>query len=370
MGIISAISGAIESTFADQWKEIITAGQFDEHTVVSPGIIKKSNNGRGETNNGSIGVISNGSKIFIPENTAAFIFNQAGIEDIITEPGGYDYQTGEKSFFNGDNITSTFLNQVVDRIGFGGQTSTQKEIAFVNLREIRDIKFGTRGPLMYNDTFYGTDLEILAYGTFSIKIINPAKFIKNFIPPNVRYYSFKDNEARAQILSEFLQSFTVALNSLSTTYRISQLPSQANEIAQKISVDSSNAGTWQERFGITIVKVGIQNIEFSSESRELVKQYSSNRMNLKAYDEISQKSANIGAQQRIAQGIQDNGLGDGAGLVFGMNMAQGMGYHAEEKNNMTFDQQIDAVKKLKELLDVGILTQEEFDMKKREIMRM
>ena len=35
---------------------------------------------------------------------------------------------------------------------------------------------------------------------------------------------------------------------------------------------------------------------------------------------------------------------------------------------MTVDEQIDAVKKMKELLDAGILTQEEFDQKKREFL--
>ena len=46
MGIIRAFTGAIGGTFADQWKDIITAGAFDEHVVVSPGIRKATNNGR------------------------------------------------------------------------------------------------------------------------------------------------------------------------------------------------------------------------------------------------------------------------------------------------------------------------------------
>lgn len=372
MGIIRAFTGAVGGTFADQWKDIITADHFDEHTVVSPGVYQQTNNGRGSNFNGSNGVISNGSKIFVPENTAAFIFSQSGIEEIITTSGGYEYQNGQKSIFNGDGITSSILNQAKDRFGFGGQTSDQKQIAFVNLREIRDIKFGTRGPLMYNDLFYGTDLEILAFGTFSLKIIDAETFIKNYVPANTNYYSFDDQKARSQIISEFIQSFTVALNSLSTTYRISQLPSQANEIAGKISVDNSNAGTWKERFGFEIAKVGIENIEFSPESRELVKQYSSNKMNLKAYEDISQKSSNIAAQQKIAQGIQDNGLGDGAGMIFGMNMAQNMNPQTAapitQKSDMSLDEQIEAMKKLKELMDMGILSQDEFNVKKREIM--
>lgn len=372
MGIIRAFTGAIGGTFADQWKDIITATHFDEHTVVSPGIYQQTDKGRGSNFNGSNGVISNGSKILIPENTAAFIFSQSGIEEIITTPGGYEYQTGQKSIFNGDGITGSIFNQVKDRIGFGGITSDQKQIAFVNLREIRDIKFGTRGPLMYNDLFYGTDLEVLAFGTFTLKVVDAENFIKNYVPANINYYSFDDKKARTQIISEFMQSFIVALNSLSTTYRISQLPSQANQIAEKISSDNSNAGTWKERFGFEIVRVGIENIEFAPESRELVKQYSSNKMNLKAYEDISQRSSNIAAQQKIAQGIQDNGFGDGAGMIFGMNMAQNMNPQTAapvmQKSDMQFDEQVEAVKKLKELLDMGILSQDEFDIKKKEIM--
>lgn len=374
MGIIQAFTGAIGETFANQWKEIITASHFDEHTVVSPGILKQTNKGRDSNYNGSYGIISNGSKIYIPENTSAFIFSQSGIEEIITTPGGYEYQNGQKSIFNGDGITNSIFKQVKDRIGYGGYTSDQKQIAFVNLREIRGIKFGTKGPLVYNDLFYGTDLEIMAFGSFSLKIVDAEKFIKNYVPTNVNFYSFDNQKARAQVLSEFLQSFVYALNSLSIKYRISQLPSKAAEIAARISDANSNVGTWKDRFGFEIVKVGIENIEFSPESRELVKQYSSNKMNLKAFEDITQRSSNIAAQQKIAQGIQDNGLGNESGMIFGMNMAQGLNpqnaSQSESKTEMSFDEQIEAFKKLKDLLDAGILSQDEFDSMKKEIMRL
>lgn len=38
------------------------------------------------------------------------------------------------------------------------------------------------------------------------------------------------------------------------------------------------------------------------------------------------------------------------------------------KAAMSFDEQIEAVKKLIELMDAGILSQEEFDVKKKDIM--
>ncbi len=368
MGIVRAFTGALSGTFADQWKDIITADIFDEHVVVTPGVLKTQNRGRGANLYGSTGILSNGSKIYVPENTAAFIFSQSGIEDIITESGGYEYQNGQAGIFNGDGFGKAIFNQVKDRVGYGGISADNKQVAFVNLREIRDIKFGTKGPQVYNDFYYGTDLEIFAYGSFTVKVTNPEVFIKNYVPANVTYYSFDDANVRSQILSEFLQSFTVALNSLSNTYRISQLPAQANAISRAVASDDDNAGTWPERFGFEIVKVAIENIEFTEDSRELVKQYSSNKMSIKAYDEVSQRASDIAAQQKIAQGIQDNGLGNAAGMVFGMNMAQGLGTKAEPQKTMSFEEQIDALKKLKELVDAGILTEDEFNIKKKEIM--
>ncbi|WP_371088857.1 SPFH domain-containing protein [Weissella confusa] len=158
------------------------------------------------------------------------------------------------------------------------------------------------------------------------------------------------------------------MNGLSAELRISQLPAHTSEIAQRIVADSYNAGTWPERFGIQLVRVGVENIEFSPESRELVKKFSENKMSTKAYDDVSQKTANIAAQQKISEGIQTHGLGDGGGMVFGMNFAQGLGTNAQQEPTMPIEQQIALVKQLKELLDAGVLTQEEFNAKKSEIM--
>jgi len=368
MGVIKAFSGALGGTFADQWKDIITAAPFDEHVIVSPGVLKSTNKGRGSNLSGSEGIITNGSKIYVPENTTAVIFNQSGIETFILEPGGFVYQNGQSSVFNGDGVGKSIFGQVKDRFAYGGISSDNKQISFINHREIRSIKFGTRGAQVYNDLYYGADLEIYAYGTFTVQVVNPMLLIRNFVPPNVYYYTMDDPNVRGQFISEFLQSFNTALNSLSSQFRISQLPAQSNSIAQTIINDEYNAGTWEKRFGIRIIQVAIENIEFSDESKKLVNQFSSNRMNVRAYEGVSQRASDMAAQQKIAQGIQDNGFGNGVGMILGMNMAQSLGTKAEQKPKLSFDEQIAALKELKSLLDSGILTQEEFDVKKKEIM--
>jgi membrane protease subunit (stomatin/prohibitin family) len=372
MAIIQAFTGALGGTFADQWKDIVTVGHLGEYTAVAPGVLRQTNSGRGTNVQGSLGVISNGSKILVPENTAAFIFSQSGIEEIIRTPGGYEYQNGQSSVFSGDGVRSSIVDQVATRVGFGGQPADDKRIAFVNLREIRGIKFGTRAPLVYHDVHYGADLEITAFGTMSLRVVDAETFIRNFVPANVYDYSFETPESRQQLIPEFVQSFTVALNSLSSEFRISQLPSQAQTIATQISSTDSIAGSWPARFGIQVLSVGVESIELTPESRELVKHYSSNRMNVNAYEGVSQQSSNVAAQQKIAQGIENFGLGDGGGLIFGMNLAQGMnpqtGAQPGAPTAMSLDEQVDVVKKLKELHDGGLLTDEEFAAKKQQVM--
>lgn len=59
-----------------------------------------------------------------------------------------------------------------------------------------------------------------------------------------------------------------------------------------------------------------------------------------------------------------------------MNMAQSLTPQAmpvasePAKTALSLDEQMDAVKKLKELFDVGILTQDEFAAKKKEILSL
>ena len=122
-------------------------------------------------------------------------------------------------------------------------------------------------------------------------------------------------------------------------------------------------------------------------------------MNVTAYENVSQQASNIAAQQKIAQGVQDNGFGDMGGMMLGLGFAQGVnpmtgampGQQMNPANAMaaaadaqpvvaqaasqpapapamSVAEQMETLKSLKELLDAGILTQEEFDLKKKQVL--
>lgn len=312
-------------------------------------------------------MITNGSRIYVPENTAAVIMNQSGIEDVLYESGGYQYWDGQESVFNGNSIETAIIDQTMERVATGGISTEYKKIVFVNLKEIRDIKFGTQGPQVYHDKNYDTDLEVRAYGNFTIKVSDPELFIKNYVPANVEWYSFEEPKAKAQLVAEILQSFIISLNLIADNSSASSLPSAAAKVSEAISNDRE-IESWDKRFGIRLVKATVQNIEFTESSRELIRQYSSNRMNVKAYDGVSQKSADIAAKQNISQGVKEHGLGDAAGAVLGINIAQGMMDNEITEKTDPIDEQIKQIRKYKCLLDDGVLTEEEFTSVKKKIL--
>lgn len=79
----------------------------------------------------------------------------------------------------------------------------------------------------------------------------------------------------------------MTIDSLSDEYRISQLPDRANDIAARVCGNRANAGTWNDRFGSEASSVGIESIEFTEQSRQLVQQFALNRMNVAAYEGVS-----------------------------------------------------------------------------------
>lgn len=376
MGILRAVYGAVGGTFGDQWKDIVTSEEFDEHTLMSPGVVRGKNRWRGSNLFGSEDIISAGSKIFVPENTAMFVFGEGGIEEVVFESGNYVYEGGPANIFD-SGLNEAIFQESWERIQHGGIPSKQKRVAFVNLREIRNIKFGTKGPQIYHDNFYDSDLELQSYGAFSIIVTDAIKLVRNFIPPGERTYSVDSKKARAQLTAEFLQSFIGAVNSLSSEYRISSLPSKVNEITGTIRNETGNAGTWEERFGLRITGIAIENIELTEESRNIVMKYNKKKMDVSAFEDVSAKASDVASRQKMAEGVKEHGFGQGGSMIFGMDMAREAArpYHgtAEEAagaSGMTSKKTdwISELREMKALVDEGILTEDEFTQMKTELL--
>ena len=71
MGFIKAFSGALGGSFADQWKDYYTPiADVPATAGVFPAVPSGTNAGRGANTKGSQNIITNGSKIIVPEGMA------------------------------------------------------------------------------------------------------------------------------------------------------------------------------------------------------------------------------------------------------------------------------------------------------------
>ena len=365
MGLFKAFSGALSGTLADQWKDIFEAGYFSEHSAVVRGKKKETDKGRGSNTKASSGVITNGSLIYVPENTACIIFNQGGIEEIITTPGGYRYENGQSSIFDKKDGETPIKDQINERFAFGGISPDHKEIAYINLREIKGLKFGTSSEQPYFDQFYECELEVVAHGMYSIKVTDPRQFIKEFVPAGYKDYSFDDPRAIESLLGDLIASFNKALNKVSNRIKILDLPSNEHLLVEAMQKDR-NVGAWEEKFGIRLMSISLLNISYSADSAAEVKKLNKTKMKYKTLESISDEAIEKDLELSMMESIKDDNTGKIGKTILGALLLRKTSKNRKEKTSLK--EQEKALKHYKKLLDDGMITQEEYDIKKKEVL--
>ncbi|NLM14351.1 MAG: zinc-ribbon domain-containing protein [Clostridiaceae bacterium] len=314
MGIIKAVAGAIGGSLADQWLEVIEADSMSDTTVFTKGVKVRRDDRRNVNVKGTDDTISNGSVIHVYPNQFMMLVDGGRVVDYTAEEGYYIVDDSSlPSLFNGqfgDTIKESF-----NRIKFGGVTPKAQKAFFVNLQEIKGIKFGTPNPLNYFDNFYNAELFLRTHGTYSIKITDPLLFFREAVPRDQQRVEIEDiNE---QYLSEFLEALQTTMNQMSVDgIRISHVASRGREVSQYMANTLDEA--WKEMRGFEIQAVGIASISYDDESKELINMRNKGAM-------LGDPSVREGyVQGSIARGLEAAGSNEGgAGATF-MGMGIGM----------------------------------------------
>ena len=209
----------------------------------------------------------NGMKGLDGKCSAYFYYQDGGkVVDFTAVEGYYkvDNTTAPSMFAGGFGAS---IKESFSRIKYGGVPSNSQKVYFINLQEIKGIKFGTRNPINYFDSFYNAELFLRAHGTYSIKITDPLKFFSEVVPRNADHVDV--SEINEQYLNEFLEALTVAINRMSTEgIRISHVASKSTELSRYMASEL-DAG-WKEMRGIEVQAVGIASVSYDEESRKLI----------------------------------------------------------------------------------------------------
>ena len=311
MGIIKAVASAIGKGFADQWLDVYEPGDMSDKTVFTSGVLVRN----GGNKKGTDRTVSNGSIIHVYDNQFMMLVDGGKVVDYTAEPGYYKVDNSSlPSLFNGE--FGDTLKEAFNRVKFGGQTPTMQKVFFINLQEIKGIKFGTRNPINYFDNFYNAELFLRAHGTYSIKITNPLKFYAEAIPRNKDKVDI--DEINDQYLSEFLEALQASINQMSADgTRISHVTAKARELGKYMATTLDEE--WNQMRGREIQAVGIASVSYDEESQKLINMRNEGAMVGSDFNVMRGV-----AVKNITEGIRDAGKNEGGAMNAFMGVGMGM----------------------------------------------
>ena len=418
MGFLKAFASAASGSFADQWKDFYGPKQNVSPTAaVFQAVPYGQNAGRGENYKGSQNIITNGSKIVVPEGTALITLQDGQITGLIAEPGGYEYKSDDinsQSLFAGGFLSATIV-QSFERFKFGGMPGSEQLAFYINLKEIAGNKFGTQKPIYWQDSYLQLKAGGSATGTYSLNIIDPVLFVKNFVPLQFLQagapefdFSDMDNPAGQQLFMEFLTCLSNATSIASKNAlaenadTLDYIQEHQIEFSSTMNETAETAYHWNTNRGLSITSISIL-MDYDEKTQELL-------------DEIRKQDAEIRRATRLGSAYSQNMSGmmasasaqamqnasaneNGAMMGFmGLNMAQQNGANLmgavnnmqpQQPMNNTMDQTqatmqqpqsaptsnvasgtdpYEELKKAKDLLDAGIITAEDFEAKKKVLL--
>lgn len=290
-----------------------------------------------------------GAQLTVRESQSAVFFRDGKVQ-MVFGPGRHVLTT--------QNIP--VITKFVTSFGYGPDSPFRAEVYFLNMKLFRNLKWGTKEPILFRDL----ELDIVrlrSHGMFSIQIKDPILFLNRMVgTQNI----FRDSD-----IHDYLRSIAVSrlINILGDQVKsIFDLPKYYDSLGGILKAVVSDDF---KACGLELVDFFINAVSIPDEVQKIVDERTSmeaignmdNYMKFKAAKSIEEAA-------KQPNGAAGTGVGLGAGVGMGM-MLPGMikeAFQGQQNSNSEETAAFDKIKKLKELLDMGAITQEEFNKKKAE----
>lgn len=340
---------------------------------------------------------TNSTLIVMPGEEAIFI--KGGLIEETFDNGTYKLSTENYPFI------SRFRNAFT-----GGISTFNAVVYFVRKAHSMEILWGTNSPIQVRDKLLGIATKLRARGSYKIQVDNPRKFLTKFVGNNAAPVSPQevlDDYFANQFQSKIKSSITRALNETQT--ELLGIEARLEEFAEAVEPFLGEAF---DDYGLKMIYFAISAIDVDND--ELRRRYDEigidaiaklrnaqadrGAMDVLGNDWAKQQAANILgvlAANPGSGGIAAAGAGLGMGMAAG-NVFSGMAQQmfspmqppppqqsaapqpsgrfmqksaaASEPPPAAAEDPVTKLKKLKEMLELGLIEQAEFDAKKAEIM--
>lgn len=300
----------------------------------------------------------------------------------------------EQVFTSGTYKLSTQNYPVISRLRnyfSGGVSVFNCVVFFVRTAYSKEIAWGTLRPIQYFDDTY-QEMQIKGHGAYKVKVNDPTLFIERMLGSNIQ---FKDADDLKEFFgSQFFQYVSDAIvNSLDTLKASFNQPifkvvsGHRAEIAAAIEpvlapILGQN-GLKLENFSVAHLKAEAADPEMEKLIRQRMAmdlmqgaQVNPAWQAQKQVDIMTNLSNNPGgggaaaAGMGVGMGISTMGMMGNMmqGMMQGGMMGQPQQTTVQQPAQPTGDDPMAKLQKLKQMLDMGLISQQDFDTKKQEIL--
>ena len=293
-----------------------------------------------------------GSQLIVRESQMAIFFRDGRSLDTFG-PGRFVLQTQNLPVFT----------KFVTGLGYGSQSPFKAEVYFLNMKLFPNLKWGTKEPILFKDSELQM-IRLRAYGIFSIQIKDPALFLNKIVGTQGLYYNSDIEDYLRNIITTRMTD--VLGNSIKTIF---DMPKELNKLSLIIR---SNLNLDFEGLGLFLHDFYVNSVSLPPAVQEMVDARSGMAavgnmdkfMKYKAAMSLEKAAENPG-------GSAAAGVGVGAGLGMGFMLPQMLQQSIQSEAGRDpphSDSPFEKIRKLKELLDIGAISNDEFEMKKKELL--
>lgn len=341
MGLIKMFTSAVGSTFADQVVEYFRCEDMSTKILCQPATLVK----RGKTvNNGTEGVISNGSRFDVAVNQAALLIENGRVHDFVIgtqETAGqykYDSTVSPSLLGGGWGDLGASIKEIGRRFTAGGQAMNTMRLIYINLRPLPGNKIGF-GKIPFRDGEMNLTLNAQGHGQYELQIVNPMNFYENVVQ-NVNKVLTVDSPDGVAVLGQLKADMTPKFQKALTRISAQKIPYDQlglypDELAEAMNAELEEK--WATK-GVKITSLAIElNVDEESKQRiakfQEAKTVGSDPSMLYAMDRMSINKAREAAASN-ANGVMAGFMGMGmAGGMMGQPMDATM-YQQQLQQNM------------------------------------
>lgn len=297
--------------------------------------------------NGQLEIIW-GSQLTVRESQEAVFFRDGKALDV---------------FAAGRHILKTqnvpIVGKWVTSFGYGESSPFRADVVFVGKQLFANLKWGTREPILFRDTELQA-VRLRSFGSYSIQVTDTMLFVNKVVGTKGLFTTSSIEDYLKGIIISKLN--TVFGNELKSVYDIAKSIDKLN-LAVRTELQTDFNG-----LGLQIHDFYIQSISVPDEVQKMIDTKSGMGAlgNLDQYMKF--KVANAIGDSANNSGGSGDAFNAGVGLSLGMILPQMINSNLGSQKNVSFDS-IEKLKKLKELLELGAITQEEFEEKKTVLLK-